>query len=367
MFERDPNCRSRSIQWRAVGTAIALLAPLAASPARADDVMPGSDMFKTPAPVSGLISPSHQDLSLPNGLFGTGSQPFNGRVYFKGVPLTGAGGADTIVERLDTAVLPQCGVSTIDLEILALNLVGTSPITVQFSGGGSSTYELRACLPKGVSLPGIANTGTMTLRHGCADGGTFDSTLHVYPRLVFTKTGGADGLATVDINPAQEVTLQTVNAPWSHTGSGLGIVSSPAGTADDSCDSVNNGVPFPATTNFFVGVGPTNCTGCPPTSDPAPVRQCLTPEQAALARHGVLPLLQASVPDQDQDGIPDACDNCPSTPNLLQEDSNGDGVGDACTPHIPALDVWGQVTLVVLLLLASLIALRRLRRRAAPL
>jgi hypothetical protein len=47
--------------------------------------------------------------------------------------------------------------------------------------------------------------------------------------------------------------------------------------------------------------------------------------------------------DEDGDGVPDVCDNCPATPNPLQEDldeaDNGrmpDGVGDACDPR-PAL------------------------------
>ncbi|GMV42618.1 MAG: hypothetical protein AMXMBFR64_43340 [Myxococcales bacterium] len=35
-------------------------------------------------------------------------------------------------------------------------------------------------------------------------------------------------------------------------------------------------------------------------------------------------------PDDDNDTIPDEQDNCPKTPNLDQKDSNGDGVGDAC-------------------------------------
>jgi hypothetical protein len=36
------------------------------------------------------------------------------------------------------------------------------------------------------------------------------------------------------------------------------------------------------------------------------------------------------VPDQDGDGVPDASDNCPSTPNPSQTDINHDGIGDAC-------------------------------------
>jgi Tol biopolymer transport system component len=37
-------------------------------------------------------------------------------------------------------------------------------------------------------------------------------------------------------------------------------------------------------------------------------------------------------PDSDGDGILDADDNCPSTPNPTQTDTDGDGLGDACDP-----------------------------------
>jgi len=38
------------------------------------------------------------------------------------------------------------------------------------------------------------------------------------------------------------------------------------------------------------------------------------------------------VTDADGDGVPDNVDNCPTTPNPDQRDTNGDGVGDLCTP-----------------------------------
>lgn len=38
--------------------------------------------------------------------------------------------------------------------------------------------------------------------------------------------------------------------------------------------------------------------------------------------------------DSDGDEHGDACDNCPSTPNLTQRDADGDGLGDECDPDM---------------------------------
>jgi uncharacterized repeat protein (TIGR03806 family) len=35
-------------------------------------------------------------------------------------------------------------------------------------------------------------------------------------------------------------------------------------------------------------------------------------------------------PDEDEDGVPDATDNCPRSRNALQRDADGDGIGNAC-------------------------------------
>jgi RHS repeat-associated protein len=45
-------------------------------------------------------------------------------------------------------------------------------------------------------------------------------------------------------------------------------------------------------------------------------------------------VIQSCQPDQDQDGIADALDNCPNTANPNQEDLDQDGIGDACDDDI---------------------------------
>ena len=44
----------------------------------------------------------------------------------------------------------------------------------------------------------------------------------------------------------------------------------------------------------------------------------------------LVPYVSPEAPDEDEDEVPDQADNCPETANSDQEDSDGDGVGDAC-------------------------------------
>ncbi len=198
---------------------------------------------------------------LPAGFFDPGSDAFTGRVEFTGDPLVQSAGdpiapTDTIVVRQAPADLPQCPSSaTVPIELTALGLVSSEPITVTFGAASPELWDVVA------SVSGQApSNGTMTVRFECSGGGgSFDSTLNVLPRYVFTRR--SDG-ATRVLDPGPTKIFQTTGAHWVESLSdGVGVLQAGPGV---TVDGDNDGSPdFPLTlgsSNFFPGFQVSPCT-----------------------------------------------------------------------------------------------------------
>lgn len=267
-----------------------------------DNVTAGIDVFQTP---SGSVSKEFHSMSggtpLPPDFFFPGSDPFDGVINLQGdaFPYPFAPG-DTIIERLEDALLPECPSSdTIAIVFRALSLTSSAPITVT-GGGPAQLWDVRVCLSECyrnnlAPCPPLADlTGSMTIRHECPDGGTFDSTLPVLAKFIFTRQSdnlqreldaGLEGWAPFN--------LTGTGVGWVHDASSVpGIVEVAAGArVDGDCDGVLDPA-LPGTWNFFASVLCSSCDCSTPKgscSTPGnPPHKQLTEEEGAFESHGIM-------------------------------------------------------------------------------
>ena len=220
----------------------------------------GFDLFESnPGAGNTFIDTTNSPVS--GSSFDIGCSDFAGNIDLEGVPIPsfdpGSGPVspleptDTIVERLppDAGPFPD----TIEIEIVALELKSISPITV--TGcivGQSPDWDVRVTLSTSTTQP----TGTMTIRHESTDGGTFDSTLPVIPRLEFTRVSDSQFFA---LDPAPQLDFSVLDVPWCHTPEPL---NSPSGH-----DVVENSL----NTDFFPSISceESTCPGTPCTRNKA--------------------------------------------------------------------------------------------------
>jgi len=163
---------------------LALAGILMMTPAMAQDVLPGHDIWETG------VGAAHDFSSdpIPADFFDPGSDPFIGLIPLVGVPLgtflgQNTSSADTVVKRLSPAVLPAVGPGgdTIPIELVALSLKSVSPIEVT-DGGGSEFWDVF------VELSTLApSSGTMSINKISPSGGEYDSALNVQPKFTFTR------------------------------------------------------------------------------------------------------------------------------------------------------------------------------------
>jgi hypothetical protein len=194
--------------------------------ARADPetVTAGHDLLETDS------SDTHIDFSanpLPPDFFGPGSDPFTGTVYLEGDPFDSFGGynglspTDTIIERQEDAGdagFPE----TIDIEIVALELKSVEPITVTYDERPPEEWDVTVSVPEGDANQ---ETGSMTIRHEGADGGTFDiDALPVRPLLTFTLVGDTVVRGPIywpDPPTSPYFVFETYDEAWCHTANPL--------------------------------------------------------------------------------------------------------------------------------------------------
>lgn len=141
------------------------------------------DEFTVPAGDDTWITDSTNTsdvLNLPAGYFGTGSYAFNETVYFAGDPASG-NEYDTKITRNNAVPLGN-GSGTTSLTVAELRLKSVSPITVRYDGR-TEQYDVY------LTLSSTPSTGTMTIT-GDASGGTFSSTLNIFPKFTFVRVDG---------------------------------------------------------------------------------------------------------------------------------------------------------------------------------
>ncbi|MEM7479983.1 MAG: hypothetical protein AAF481_02320 [Acidobacteriota bacterium] len=206
-------------------TALLVALPTALS---AETLQNGVDLWTTPADGRTFVDFAHDPL--PAGFFCPGSEPFAGRVVFRGVPIDtrprGAfGNADTIIQRLDDAVfVPQTGrraartlvrqgdgrvepqsfqghlVATTRVQVAALRFESLKPIRTN-----CGTFRVTA------GLHGDQPITEMLVIRDDEQGGRFYAPLSLVTKLTFTPTDG--GLA-VDLVRGVDFPARS-NAVWS--------------------------------------------------------------------------------------------------------------------------------------------------------
>ncbi|HVR99910.1 MAG TPA: hypothetical protein VMW27_25015 [Thermoanaerobaculia bacterium] len=223
---------------------VALALLLAALPAAAANNMLGRGIDPWTTVPQGTFTDLRNN-PIPAGFFCAQSQPFNGRIWLRGVPLASdnkaaLGTTDTVVERLDDAVFNKRGVARTRVKVRALQLIGID--TFKTACGEYFVH---------VTLDNEQPTSLMRIFRDDAKGGRFQVDLRVNAKLVFTRVdNSAERLELAD-----PVSLPTTPyARWSYrqtvpTAKRVGTV-----TVDTDWDGTPDTL-LPGTSNFVAGRG----------------------------------------------------------------------------------------------------------------
>ena len=185
------------------------------------DIAPGIDHWQTTGGRFDFVNDP-----IPADFFGPSSRPFTGVIQIRGTPLPpfNLGTTDTIVQRFGPVNFPPPLPSTgsVGIEIVALNLVSTQPITVTFTDGSTSQWSVKVDLS-----PSAPPSGSMFVTKTHANGGTFDYLFTVQPRFTFTPVGGGTPRALDTGGSPTDFQMSTNGGVWT-------FAPCPAGTYDVS-------------------------------------------------------------------------------------------------------------------------------------
>ncbi len=170
---------------RNLGWGAALLA-LACLPALAEEnvISKGIDVWTTPA--DGFTFSNFELEPIPAGFFCEGSQPFTGKIVFRGVPIHTLprgvlGDADTVIERLDDATFGEGGQAFTRVRFAALQLEGVEPVETD-----CGLFHVT------VALKGEQPITSMRITRLDKIGGYMDTVLAGEVNLTFTPIDGDD-------------------------------------------------------------------------------------------------------------------------------------------------------------------------------
>jgi hypothetical protein len=141
----------------------------------------GDDKFETTG--NGETYHDFGGAPIPAGFFtsngGSPSLAYNQPVPLVGKPLSTGSDIDTIIHRNDNVTVP----GTTSLTMTGLSLESISPITITYADGTTEKWRVNVGLSAFRS-----STGSMTINSG----GTFDSSLKVWPKFTFTSELDSD-------------------------------------------------------------------------------------------------------------------------------------------------------------------------------
>jgi len=254
---------------------------------------------------------------IPAGFFGSDSDAFTGNLCLEGVPLgmPQFGDADTLIERsadpFTRCAAPSATPETVPLEIVALNLVSVSPITVTYNGGQNpQQWDAEVDLAPGGPLPGTP-ASSLTATKTDLLGGTYTSLLYVQPRFTFTRVGSnptEERVFDTFIENVDAIELAQATAkPW------VVEVHPDLGYSGDPCSAFHPGID---------------------SIEYAPVVDC-----NANAKFDDCDIESEFSYDTNHNMVPDECEGI----------------------FIPAVSQWGMLVLALLVLSAASIVLRRHR------